>query len=268
MVTPEEIARITVFAALSERDLERLSQVAADISLVPGEYAAYEGGERALFGLLEGRIEAVKRVDGVDKVVGERKPGDIFGEVPVTLGTVFPAGFRAAEPCRVARFEPHDFHAITDVAPDVGREVGRLASHRIAGSRGLQGIVAEPWMPRAIVVGPRWDAACAELRHFLDRNQVSFRWLQPDTPDADEHWDGPLPAVDDCPVLRVIDGKTVVKPQLRRVAELLGLSTEPAAAEYDTVIVGAGPAGLVLARFLLNDFSVGWHATQKKSDLF
>ena len=45
MVTPEEIARITVFAALSERDLERLSQVAADISLVPGEYAAYEGGE-------------------------------------------------------------------------------------------------------------------------------------------------------------------------------------------------------------------------------
>jgi threonine dehydrogenase-like Zn-dependent dehydrogenase len=45
-------------------------------------------------------------------------------------------------------------------------------------------------------------------------------------------------------VIRVIDGKTVTRPQLRRVAELLGLSTEPAAAEYDTVIVGAGPAGL------------------------
>jgi thioredoxin reductase (NADPH) len=247
MVTPEEIARITVFAALSERDLLRLSQAAADISLVPGEFAAYEGGERALFGLLEGRIEAVKRVDGVDKVVGERKPGDIFGEVPVTLGTVFPAGFRAAEPCRVARIEPLDFHAITDVAPDVGREVGRLASHRIAGSRGLQGIVAEPWMPRAIVVGPRWDADCAMLRHFLDRNQVSFRWIQPDQADAAEHWDGPLPSPDDYPVLRVIDGKTVVKPQLRRVAELLGLSTEPAAAEYDTVVVGAGPAGLAAA---------------------
>jgi len=247
MVTPEEIARITVFAALSERDLGRLSQVAADIMLVPGEYAAYEGGERALFGLLEGRIEAVKRVDGADKVVGERKPGDIFGEVPVTLGSVFPAGFRAAEASRVIRIEPHDFHAVADIAPDVGREVGRLASHRIAGSRGLQGIVAEPWAPRAIVVGPRWDAACAALRHFLDRNQVSFRWIQPDMPDAAEHWDGPLPAVEDCPVLRVVDGKTVVKPQLRRVAELLGLSTEPLAAEYDVVVVGAGPAGLAAA---------------------
>src|SRR5690606_31804073 len=36
-------------------------------------------------------------------------------------------------------------------------------------------------------------------------------------------------------------------PQLRRVAELLAIATEPAAAEYDTVIVGAGPAGLAAA---------------------
>jgi thioredoxin reductase (NADPH) len=45
-------------------------------------------------------------------------------------------------------------------------------------------------------------------------------------------------------MIRVVDGKTVARPQLRRVAELLGLTTEPAAAEYDAVIVGAGPAGL------------------------
>ncbi|HEY7259204.1 MAG TPA: cyclic nucleotide-binding domain-containing protein, partial [Gaiellales bacterium] len=238
MVTPEEIGRIAVFASLSERDRERLAQVAADIVLAPGEYAAYEGSERALFGLLEGRIESMKRVDGVDKVVGE---------VPVTLGTVFPAGFRAAEPSRVVRIEPHDFHAVASVAPDVAKEVGRLASHRIGGPGGLQGIVGEPWTPRAIVVGPRWDAGCAALRHFLDRNQVTFRWIQPDAPDAAEHWDGPIPAGADCPVLRVVDGKTVVKPSLRRVAELLRLSTEPLAAEYDTVVVGAGPAGLAAA---------------------
>ena len=40
---------------------------------------------------------------------------------------------------------------------------------------------------------------------------------------------------------------TAVRPQLRRVAELLDIPTEPAAADYDTVIVGAGPAGLAAA---------------------
>jgi thioredoxin reductase (NADPH) len=44
-----------------------------------------------------------------------------------------------------------------------------------------------------------------------------------------------------------VNGKTVVRPQLRRVAELLGIPTEPASAEYDAVIVGAGPAGLAAA---------------------
>jgi thioredoxin reductase (NADPH) len=39
----------------------------------------------------------------------------------------------------------------------------------------------------------------------------------------------------------------VIKPQLRRVAELLGLGTEAGAVEYDTVVVGAGPSGLAAA---------------------
>jgi thioredoxin reductase (NADPH) len=247
MVTAAEVERIGLFAALTADDRERVARAAADISLVPGEYAAHEGAERALFGLLTGRIEAVKLVDGIERVVGERHPGDVFGEVPITLGTVFPVGFRAAEESRVMRLDPSGYHAVAADAPDVAKEVGRLASNRMAGPRGLQGIAAEPPPPRAIVVGSRWDSACTALRHFLDRNQISFRWLQPGEAEAVGEWGEPLPPDEDCPVIRVIDGKTVVRPQLRRVAELLGLATEPAAAEYDTVIVGAGPAGLAAA---------------------
>jgi thioredoxin reductase (NADPH) len=247
MVTADEIAGVTIFAALGAAERERLSRVAADISLLSGEYAVPEGGERALFALLEGRIEAVKLVDGIERVVGERRPGDVFGEVPITLGTVFPVGFRAAETSRIMRVEAHDYHAVVAAAPEVGHEVARLAADRIGGSGGLQGIAAEPPPPRAIVVGHRWDASCAELRHFLDRNQITFKWIMPDAPDAVEQWGGPLPVEGDCPTIRVVDGKTVVRPQLRRVAELLGLATEAAAAEYDAVIIGAGPAGLASA---------------------
>jgi thioredoxin reductase (NADPH) len=246
MVTTEEISGIAVFADLDPAARERLSRAAADISLAPGEYAVHQGEERALFALLEGRIEPTKQVDGIERVVGERLPGDIFGEVPIVLGTVFPVGFRAAEKSRVMRIEAHDYHVVAAVEPDVAKEIGRLAAHRMGGARGLQGL-AEPPPPRAIVVGQRWDASCAELRRFLDRNQVTFTWLTSDTPDAAAQWGGPLPPEEDWPAIRVVDGKTVVRPHLRRVAELLGLGTEALAAEYDTVIVGAGPAGLAAA---------------------
>ena len=138
MVTADEIAGIDVFAGVGAAGRERLSRAVADISLVAGEYAVDEGGERALFAVLDGRIEAVKRVDGIERVVGQRHPGDVFGEVPIALGTVFPVGFRVAGPTRVMRLEPHDDHAVAAVAavaPDVGEQIGKPARRRMSGSR-------------------------------------------------------------------------------------------------------------------------------------
>ena len=247
MVTADEIAGVGIFADLDPADRERLARASADITLAAGEYAANPGDDRALFALLEGRIVAVKIEDGIETEVGERNPGDVFGEVPITLGTVFPVGFRAVEESRVMRVEPRDYHAVASVAPDVALEVGRLAAYRMSGPGGLQGLAAKPPRPRAIVIGHRWDAACTELRRFLDHNQIVYRWLQPDIPEDAEQWWGALPAEGDYPALRVVDGKTVVRPQPRRIAELLDLATEAEYAEYDVVIVGAGPAGLAAA---------------------
>ena len=130
-----------MFAALETADLERLCRVAADISLGPGEYAVHEGDERALFALLEGRIEVVRLVDGVKRVIGERHPGDLFGEMSITLGMPHPAAFRAAEASRILRIEPNDYQAVAAVAPEVreaggtpGERPGRRA-HRPAGHR-------------------------------------------------------------------------------------------------------------------------------------
>ena len=247
MVTADDIAAVTVFSTLDQEARERLARVAADLSFAPGEYAANAGDDRALFAVLDGLIEPVKSVDGIERVVGERHPGDVFGEVPIVLGTVFPVGFRAAGQSRVMRIEPRDYHAVSADHPEIAEELGTLSRTRIGGVGGLQALAAERHPPRAIVVGHRQDPECGELRRFLDRNQISFEWIVADAPDAAEAWGGTLPDEADLPVIRVIDGKTVVRPQFRRVAELLGVSTEPAAPEYDTVIVGAGPSGLAAA---------------------
>ena len=266
MVTADEVAEVAIFAGLEAEARERLARVAADITLGEGEYAAHAGSDPALFGLLAGRIEAVQTTDGIERVVGSRQPGEVFGEVPITLGSAFPVGFRAAEPSRAFRVEPRDYHALAAVAPALAAEVGRLAAHRMGGTGGLQGLASAPPAPRAIVLGGRWDAACTELRRFLERNQVSFRWIDADAPDAAAQWEAPLPEADDLPSVRVLDGETVVRPhlrrvagllelptdaivrpQLRRLAEVLDLGTEPHSDTYDVVVVGAGPAGLAAA---------------------
>ncbi len=243
LVTPEEIAAVSIFAELGQLDRERLSRAAADIRLVPGEYAVHQGDERALFAVLDGRLETVGLVDGIPRVVGGRAAGELFGEVPIALGTPFPLGFRAAEPTRVLRLAANEYHALAASVPEVGVALGALARERIGG---LQGIASEPPPPRAIVLGHRWDGACAELRRFLDRNQVTFRWVTPDAPDAVDQWGGPLPSEDGVAV-RIVNGEAIVSPQLRQIAELLSLTTQASSETYDTVIIGAGPAGLAAA---------------------
>src|SRR5438477_6555712 len=130
MVTAEEIGRVEVFADLDPAERNRLSRVVADISLAPGESAVNEGDARGLFGLLEGRIEVIRRVDGVESVIGERKAGDVFGEMSIAFGMIYPGGFRAAEASRVFRIDLHDFQELAAAAPEVAARVGAIANNR------------------------------------------------------------------------------------------------------------------------------------------
>lgn len=247
MLTPADFQKVEVFADIEPGECQRLCRKVADLSVKAGEYVCHEGDDRSLYGILEGRFEAVRLIDGAERVIGERHPGQVFGEMSIVFGMPQPAGLRAAGPARCFKVEPNEYHTLAAAVPAVAERVGKLAAHRMAGSGGLQALVSHPEPVRALVVGRRADAACAELRRFLDRNQIRFEWLDPDLPGDMAKWSGAPPAEQDLPVVRIIDGKTVVRPALRRVAELLDLSTEPAATDYDTVIIGAGPAGLAAA---------------------
>src|SRR5262249_58894531 len=112
---------------------ERASRVVADMTLARGEFAVHEGDARALFGVLEGRLEVLRLVDGVESVVGERRPGDLFGEMAVAFGMIPPGGFRAAEPTRVFRIELQDYQELAAAVPEVGERVGALANYRLRG---------------------------------------------------------------------------------------------------------------------------------------
>jgi len=243
MLTVEEVAAIPLFSALQGADLERLARTSADLQLAAGEFAVQEGGEGALFVVISGKIEVIKTFDGVERTLGWRVPGTIFGEVPITLGTPFPGGYRAAETSRVMRIEVQQYYAIAAISKDVAQKINALARERLGG---LQAITSEPHKPRVTLIGHRWDTACADLRRFLARNQISFDWVTPDAPDAVAFLDASRPAVDG-PVARLADGTVIENPGVRDLAGRLGLQTAPRATEFDVAIVGGGPAGLAAA---------------------
>jgi len=245
MLTIDEIRAVPLFSALAVDELELIRKTAADIHLGPGEFAVYEGDtDRVLFAVLSGKMEVIKSFEGVERTLGWRSEGQIFGEIPIAIGSPFYGSYRASGPTRLMRIEARQYFAIAAVAPEVFTRVSELARERIGG---MQGISAEQPKPMVMMFGDRWDPACADMRRFLSRNQISFDWLTPDSPSLDTAWQGPLPEKGDCPVLRLADGQTLRRPKERDVARLLGLQTSPSLADYDTVIIGGGPAGLAAA---------------------
>jgi thioredoxin reductase (NADPH) len=244
MLTIDDLRAVPLFSSLNPTELDRLAETSADIHLAAGEYAVPEGGERALYAVLSGKIEVVKTIDGVERRLGWRSPGSIFGEVPLALGAPFPGGYRASEPTRVMRVEPRHYYALAASSPEFATKMGALARERLGG---LQAIAAEPPKARLTMIGRRSDPDCDTLRQFLTRNQVSFEWLTPDSPQFPAQWPAPLPTGELCPVIRFADGTILHRPSAREVAGLVGLQTSSRAAEYDTMIIGGGPAGLAAA---------------------
>jgi thioredoxin reductase (NADPH) len=244
MLTIDDIRAVPLFATLPDDELAHLAHTSADLHLCAGEFAVHEGGERALYAVLTGKMEVIKTFDGVERTLGWRLPGTIFGEVPLALSSPFPGAYRAAEPSRVMRVDAQRYYQLAAASPDIAFKMGTLARERIGG---LQGLSAEPPKPRVTMVGSRWDDACTALRQFLARNQISFDWMTPDAPELPARWPGDCPPEQDCPALRLADGTVLNRPSTRELAGLLGLQTQPRLAEYDTMIIGGGPAGLAAA---------------------
>src|SRR5690606_33394478 len=99
-------------------------------------------------------------------------------------------------------------------------------------------------VPSTKVVGHRWSARSSDVREFLARNQVPYRWYSSDEPEGRRL----LAAADEdgtrLPVVITPDGTPLVEPEPVDLAARVGLATTPEADFYDLVVIGGGPAGL------------------------
>ncbi len=109
-----------------------------------------------------------------------------------------------------------------------------------------------PVRPDVKVIGRRLAPEDHRLRDFLTRIAQPFEWLEAGSPEADALLaargaaDVELPAV--------IEGDAVLAgATVEMLAEAWGGNRPPSQAEYDLVIVGAGPAGMAAAVYAASD---------------
>jgi thioredoxin reductase (NADPH) len=99
------------------------------------------------------------------------------------------------------------------------------------------------------VVGTRWSPSTHELKNFLAKSQIPYRWLEPEATSDPRIRAAVGEELTDLPVVIFSDGSILKKPALPDVAAKLGLTTTPSREFYDVIIIGAGPAGLACALY-------------------
>ncbi len=108
-------------------------------------------------------------------------------------------------------------------------------------------------VPQTKVIGHRWSARSSEVRDFLARNQVPYRWYQSDEPEGQRLLAAAGVDSATLPVVVATGGTVLVAPTDTELADQVGLSTAASADFYDVIVVGGGPAGLGAAVYAASE---------------
>ncbi len=97
------------------------------------------------------------------------------------------------------------------------------------------------------VVGDRWSPDTHDIKDFLARNLVPYRWLDVESSEEARRLVEEHQSERALPLVLFAEGEALSNPAPTDIAERLGLNMEARMPFYDLVIVGGGPGGLAAA---------------------
>jgi thioredoxin reductase (NADPH) len=104
------------------------------------------------------------------------------------------------------------------------------------------------------VVGHRWSDRSYEVKTFLARNRVPYRWLDLERDEEAVRLAGLAEATaEDLPLVLLPEADPLRAPTTVDLADALGLRTRAEQPLYDFCVVGAGPAGLAAAVYAASE---------------
>ena len=208
----------------------------------PGEILLEPGDSPRIFVITAGSVETLKVAGEVEEIIVVHSVGSFTGEMAILSGRRGLARTRAKEAGEVIEVDRPQIMAMVQTDSELSDILLRAFILRRLEliARGSSDVV---------LLGSRHSAGTLRIKEFLTKNghPLSYIDLEQDA-EAQEFLDRFHITVAEVPVL-ICGGRTVLRnPSNQQIADCLGLNA-PIDHEQvrDTIVVGAGPAGLAAA---------------------
>jgi thioredoxin reductase (NADPH) len=249
-----------MFPVLSAAEIDRVRRF-GEVRRFPAGEPLFQVGEAVpgMFVILSGRVAIVPR-DGL----GQKLPMAAFAQMigaPLDEMTEVVPGEVIAEIGQLSGRQDlsvYDARAVVEVEaifvpPEALRTL--LVSEAELGERILRALILrrvaliEVGFGGPVIIGARRSPDVTRLSHFLERNAVPFRVVDPgEDRDASSLLERFAAQPGELPIVVMSDGTVLQNPTKHELARAQGLVAESFRSEpYDVAIVGAGPAGLATA---------------------
>jgi signal transduction histidine kinase len=134
----DELRRVPLFADLSEEDLDRLYQMVETISLQPGKLLFEEGSPGdALYVILDGELEVIKRQGGQDVVLAVRGAGEFIGELSLLEQAPRSASVRTLRESRMLVISQVAFQTLLSCSPSAHLTMLRTVTSRLRSTESM-----------------------------------------------------------------------------------------------------------------------------------
>lgn len=245
MATDQELA----FPRLSARQIADLRSRGTVRDVSVGD-VLFADGDRdfGFFVVLSGAVEIVELSSGSPRVVAVHESGEFTGDVDMLTGRGALVTGRVSKAGAVVALEMKALRRVVNELPDLGELLMRafLMRRTLLIGQGFEGVK---------IIGSRFSPATHHLREFAVRNGIPYTWLDLEHDAGAEallHAAGISP--DATPVVIGRDGQWVSNPSIAQFARSAGLDQQlDVQANYDLVVVGAGPAGLAAAVYAASE---------------